>query len=146
MKNAPAESGAPSTDNPEAVYYLSSPYTHPTALGMESRYFAAQSIAYWLMTTRGHTLIEPIGMSHAKAKAFSMPTTYDFWQRMNQNWIRKCDGVIVATMIGWHKSKGVTDEIAFATKLGIPVYYLDVHADPMRFTDTPKEKEEGDAE
>ncbi len=107
------------------VYYLSSPYTHADASVMEARYDRILVVAAMLIARHACTLIEPIGMSHEKAKRFSLPTTYTFWRRMNENWIRKCDGVIVTVMDGWRESRGVQDEIAFARGLGLPVYYLD---------------------
>ncbi len=115
------------------VYYLSSPYTHSDPEVVNKRYERVLEIAVQLMSA--YYLIEPIAMSHEKSKRFELPTNYEFWKELNENWILKSDGVIVCMMDGWKESKGVQDEISFAKEQGLPVYYLKCNDDKCIFVD-----------
>jgi nucleoside 2-deoxyribosyltransferase len=50
------------------------------------------------------------GMDHARFMA------------IDKEILKRCDGV--AVMAGWEDSGGTLEEIAFATELGLPVFYL----------------------
>ena len=69
-------------------------------------------------------LIEPIASCHEKSLRYDLPGGYKFWQKRDRKYISLTSGIIVLTLPGWKESEGVTDEIAYAKTLGMPVYYL----------------------
>ncbi len=111
------------------VHYLCSPYTHKNPLVMNLRYETVLAVATILIAKHGLTLIEPIAMSHEKAKRYTMPTDYAFWKEMNRRWILKCDGLIVVMLDGWKTSRGVWGEMEVAKEAGIPITYVSLDAD-----------------
>jgi Domain of unknown function (DUF1937) len=109
---------------PGKLYYLASPYSDENALIRQFRYDLVNLAAAELMKC-GVSCIEPIASSHHKAATYELPKGYTFWKDRDRLFISKCDGVIVLCISGWKQSEGVTDEIAHAKELGIPVIYLD---------------------
>jgi hypothetical protein len=122
------------------VWYICSPYssappwylqdTHKYVddfkkMMIDIRHREIQSIATKLIL-EGYILIEPIASCHFKQEHFQLPEEYGYWKRRDRTLIEHSDGVIVAMMPGWHKSTGVTDEIAHAEDLGKEVWYLEV--------------------
>lgn len=110
------------TEIENRVYYLASPYSSDDAYTRELRYLQTLHFATDLIN-RGYTLIEPIAMSHQHAQRFSLPTGYSFWKKRDRLLLSRCHGVIVYCLPGWDISVGVSDEIAYAKELGLPVYY-----------------------
>lgn len=106
------------------VYYLASPYSNPDPAVVEARYEAVLEASVQLMN-KGFILMEPIAQSHDKAKRYTLPTNFEYWQRANEAWINKSDGVIVCLIDGWKESRGVQSEIAYAESKGQSVYYYD---------------------
>ena len=53
-----------------------------------------------------------------------LPWDWDFWQRFDGKYLRRCDGVVVLMLDGWRESAGVRAEIRLAGELGKPMTYL----------------------
>lgn len=51
---------------------------------------------------------------------------YEHWKARCRTLLRKCDEVLVFTFPTWKDSKGVTDEMNFATMMGLPIKFFDV--------------------
>jgi hypothetical protein len=108
------------------LYYFASPYSHDNTFVRQARYEATIYIASEL-TKLGFRLLEPIAMCHEQSNRHNMPSGYDFWQTRDRGFIDVCDAVLVLTLPGWKKSKGVTDEIAYAKKHGLTVHKIDAN-------------------
>lgn len=107
------------------MLYLASPYSHSDPVVVEKRFEDICRIAGKLMND-GEIVFSPIAHCHVIAMRCELPIHWEFWKRIDEEFIRRSDKVVVAMMPGWKESKGVTAEIAIATELGIPVEYLEV--------------------
>lgn len=112
------------------MYYLASPYSYlgnNRLIGWMVRWwrFRKVSDAAVYLIKNGYTCIEPIATCHYKSSRYDLPTGYQYWQRRDRWFIRKCEGIIVLTLNGWIDSEGVQDEIQYARSRGLDVIYLD---------------------
>lgn len=108
------------------IYYLASPYAHPSPSIREQRYRDLQEYAGPLMVA-GYFIYAPILQTHPVAARFSLPVEFEWWEQYNRAFIRISAGVIVADISGWSESRGVRHEIALARKMLLPVWLLDIH-------------------
>jgi nucleoside 2-deoxyribosyltransferase len=106
----------------DQLYYLASPYSHENAEIREERYRLVNEYAAFL-ARNGISVIEPIVMGHPKV-GLGVGTSFEYWKKTDELYISRCDGVIVLMLDGWEKSIGVNAEIAYAMKLGKPVFYV----------------------
>lgn len=116
------------------MYYLASPYSHITTktgwlasiVGyfVRHRRFKAVSDAAVYLIKSGYTCLEPIAMCHYKSLRYELPTGYQYWQKRDRWFIRKCDGIVVLTLDGWMESEGVQDELQYARNRGLDIVYL----------------------
>lgn len=105
------------------MIYLASPYSHPDADVRWMRFEMACTAAANLMG-RGEIVFSPIAHSHSLATIGSLPTDWDYWEKVDRHFIEVCDSVWVLMLDGWEESKGVHAEIAIAESLGkSPVYW-----------------------
>lgn len=107
------------------MIYLASPYSHPDKTVESLRFGQVCRIAGVLMS-RGFIVFSPIAQSHPIAERCNLPTTWDYWEKFDREFISASSELVVAMMPGWKESKGVTAEIGIANELGIPVSYLEV--------------------
>lgn len=107
------------------MLYLASPYTptgdDPPAI-IKERHEAACFHAARLMK-QGAIVYSPIAHSHHLADWMpeSMRLDHEFWMRQCLGILRHADKLVVLKLKGWDRSAGVTREIQFAQKYGIPV-------------------------
>lgn len=106
------------------MIYLASPYSHPSRIVMEHRYQTAMKVTATLMREGLH-VFSPIVHCHVIAHTFEMPKDFKFWQYYNEHMISLSEALYVLRMPEWDKSAGVTGEIEIASKLEIPVHYID---------------------
>lgn len=90
----------------------------------EKRFNAVNEIAGKLIKA-GFAVISPISQSHPIAIQGDFTGTFEEWADMDYNLISRCDMVFVYCQDGWDKSKGVINEIEFATANKIPVFRID---------------------
>jgi hypothetical protein len=90
---------------------------------MEHRYEMACMAAGKLML-RGDEVFAPIAHSHRIGQLLNKPTDHDFWLRQDFAVLRYCIEMVVLMLPGWAESRGVTAEIDYCEKHGIPVKYL----------------------
>lgn len=105
------------------MIYLASAYSHPDHHVREWRFREACRAAAALLRA-GVTVFSPIAHSHPIA-GFGVPTTWEFWSRIDREFLARCDVLAVLTLPGWRESVGVQAEIQFARSLGLPVLYVD---------------------
>jgi RNA polymerase sigma factor (sigma-70 family) len=106
------------------LIYLAGPYTHDDKEVMEYRFILLTRIASNLIQ-KGFNPISPITHSHMMNEYGELPTTWDFWKKIDIQILNRCDEIWVVTEEGWKESVGVTAEIAHAVKVGKPIRYVD---------------------
>jgi len=106
------------------IEYLAIPYSDKSESVMDYRAEVSDLICAEFMN-QGRIIFAPISSCHHIAKRYSLPRTWDFWQHLDEEFVKICKSVIVVMLDGWDKSTGVKAEIELADKYGIPVKYLD---------------------
>ena len=106
------------------MIYLASPYSHPDPAVRDSRYKTACYTAGHLIHG-GYHIYSPIVHGLPIAQMMNFPTSYDFWEKYCEDFIRASEKVFVLTISGWKESDGVTKEIHVARILGRPTEYID---------------------
>lgn len=104
--------------------YLAAPYNHQHSQFRELRFKLINVKAAELMC-QGHIVFSPISHSHPIAVQEDLPLSFEFWQAMNESFIKWCDAVYVYRLDGWQHSKGIKAEIAYANKIKKPINYID---------------------
>jgi len=98
--------------------YLAIPYTGLQELSFKT----ANKVAAKLMR-KGKAVYSPISHSHTIALQEDLPTTWEWWMKIDIEFIQWCDVLYVVTLPGWDKSPGVAEEIEIATRLNKPIIY-----------------------
>lgn len=106
------------------MIYLASPYTHTDHEVRQQRFEQACDAAAAIIN-RGVVVYSPIAHSHPIAARNKLPTDWEFWERLDREFIARSDEMHVLMLAGWRESKGVTAEIAIANELGIPVVFVE---------------------
>jgi hypothetical protein len=106
--------------------YLAVPYTHEEHHMMVARHMLVNIVAAQLMS-QGVYVFSPISHTHpiAEASCGKLPRGWDFWEGYDTAILSGCEKVIVLRLPGWDSSTGVQAEIKIATKLEIPIEYID---------------------
>jgi nucleoside 2-deoxyribosyltransferase len=104
------------------MIYLASPYSDPDPAVREER-FRAACWATAALIRAGHVVFSPIVQNHMLVE-HGLPVDWEFWQQQDREYVARCDEVVVLTIDGWERSKGVQAETRIARKLGKPVRYL----------------------
>ncbi len=73
-------------------------------------------------------LITPLLHHYTLKLVPNLKSDYKYWRTFSRTLLSKCDSMIVLMSEGWETSGGVKDEIECATKLNIPISYVDLHA------------------
>lgn len=77
----------------------------------------------------GNIVFSPIIHCYDASNKYDLPKDYTFWQRIDRHMIDNSDEVWVLKMeddVGsWSDSKGITDEVQYAERLGKKVVYFD---------------------
>jgi hypothetical protein len=103
--------------------YLACPYTCKTAKLRRERFLFATRACKYLMEKEGLNVFSPITHSHPLYE-LGMRGDWDFWKRVDIEYIRLSEKIVVLMLPGWLESKGVTAEIKIAKEMGIPIEYL----------------------
>lgn len=102
------------------MIYLASPYSHSNPEVQEDRYNEACDCAVWL-TQRGYVVYSPIASWHVIARHYALPTSYDFWKKVNNDFINLAEAVYLLDIPGWKDSRGVQEEIKFARAINVKI-------------------------
>lgn len=108
---------------PPSRLYLAIPYT---GVEEKSNWLATLVCAYF--TWQGYNAFSPITHSHPMAKKFGLPGNWEFWEKIDKQYIDDNDAVIVINPIFspepevlLQNSKGVQAEVEYAKATGKPV-------------------------
>lgn len=105
-----------------AKIYIAIPYS---SVDKEASFRIANKVAseqYKL----GNIVYSPISHSHPIAIQEGLPGGFEFWEKIDFEFIRWADYVLVVKMEGWKESTGVRKEIEYCKSIGKLVYYLDL--------------------
>lgn len=105
------------------MIYLATPYSHPDPAVREMRFREACRHAAFLMRA-GQVVFSPIAHTHPIATQNGLPGGWDYWRRVDSEFLLRCDGLTVVQMDGWKESKGVAAEISLAKTYGVPVAFM----------------------
>jgi hypothetical protein len=106
--------------------YLASPYSHKDTNIRIRRSVSACKMAAKLMS-EGRIVFSPIAHSHPIG-AWLPPDvrhSHEFWMEQDLAILTHCTELVVLKLEGWEKSEGVTTEIEFAKRKGIPITYIE---------------------
>lgn len=116
------------------IYYVATPYTKFSE-GIWPAYKEAARVTGGLLA-RGINVFSPIAHSHPLAVYGGIdPLDHQFWMNADQPYMDMCGALIVVTMPGWDKSKGVATEIFEFGKRDKPIFYCDPVT--LRLSDAP---------
>jgi Domain of unknown function (DUF1937) len=113
--------------------YLASPYTpldpllsaEEIAGTKQARFKAvAWAAAYLFSVCPSWNIFSPIVHSHPLHAVCQLAGDWKFWARVDKQFIDVSARLVVFCMPGWRQSIGVTDEIKYARKTKVPVFYL----------------------
>ena len=109
------------------VVYLACPYTHPSVQTRQSRKMLADMFAARL--TRSYAVFSPIthGPSLEQHLRPSIAQSHKFWMDQCIPFLRMASACYVLPIAGWRESKGVTEEIALAIQMRMPVIIIQAH-------------------
>ena len=91
----------------------------------EERYQLVMKKVGELMAQNVH-VFSPILHCHVLSNTYNLPKDFAYWKQLDEDYISHCDALYVLKMEGWERSQGITEEIKFAKKIGIPVEYIEV--------------------
>lgn len=105
------------------MIYLASPYSDPDPDVQNARFMVACKAAGILMK-RGKVVFSPIAHTHPIAKAGSLPEGWEYWSKVDSEFMGACDEMIVLKLDGWMFSVGIATEIKLAVKMRLSVSYV----------------------
>lgn len=100
------------------VIYIAGPFRGAHAWAVAQNVHRAECVAYQVFES-GHVALCP----HTNTRHFDSSLPDQVFIDGTLELMRRCDAVIV--LPGWQKSQGTLGEIEEATRLGMPVAYLD---------------------
>lgn len=89
---------------------------------MLDRFEKVNEVTAYLLR-RGKTIISPISMMHPVSQ-YGLPKDWDFWSKVDKNFITISTSVLVLKLKGWESSTGVNAEIEYAKKQGKQVDFM----------------------
>ena len=108
------------------IIYLAQPYSINADENLrEERYQIAVKMVAKFMN-EGYNIFSPILNSHEPARQYGLPNTWEYWERVDKEYIAICGELWVLCLPGWLESKGVAAEIEYAEQIGIPIKYIEV--------------------
>lgn len=114
------------TEEYEGFVYIASPYSHKCKYEMHKRFQQVTDYAAECLK-RGDIVYSPIAHNHHMQLSVGLPNTWLFWKRIDFAFLARAKELRVYCLPGWKESVGVTAEIEFANRLGIPVIYVYDH-------------------
>lgn len=110
-------------EEPMERIYLGVPYSHPDPKVREFRFNQVNLLAGALIK-KGYLVYSPISHSHPITVAYDLPKGYDFWQRIDREFIRWCHQFWILQMEGWDTSTGLRDEEEYSIQQNKKVVYI----------------------
>ena len=116
--------------------YLAVPYSFkhedPEQVRMthQFRFLEATKAAAWLMNLHAWNVFSPITHSHPLHKYAAMRGDWEFWKKIDTEFLQISARIIVLGLEGWRTSAGVTAELKISDELGLPKYFLQKNDNP----------------
>ena len=104
------------------MIYLASPYANNDPSVREYNYRQTCRAVVHLLQNQC-VVFSPVVHMHALV-AYGLPTGWNFWQRIDREFLKRCDEVVVLKLPGWRFSRGVVAQLQFAQLLCKPIGYL----------------------
>ena len=105
--------------------FLAAPYSSVDPAQVEYRVHQINKAAAQLMR-EGHIVFSPISHSHYIAMQENLPKTFEWWVKQNHAFIDWADEMCVLALDGWETSRGIKDEIEYATSLNMRIEKMEV--------------------
>lgn len=105
----PADAVAQQLDWPHTLIYLASPYSDHDAETQRLRHRVA-CYAAGTMIRHGYRVFSPIAHSHKIAEHTHLHGDWETWRDFDLHMLAMCDLLVVLTIPGWKKSRGVECE------------------------------------
>jgi hypothetical protein len=122
----------------KALFYLASPYTHPSERVRKRRAVDVTKAAINLLRL-GVYVFAPIAYNEPW-KRFNVPGDWAFWADFDKCFVDHCEALVVMKLKGWDISVGVTAEIEHAKMRGKKVYYMEPGGEVALFEQLKKEQ------
>jgi hypothetical protein len=106
------------------IEYLGLPYSSADPFIEDWRAEISNMVAVDL-TKQGRIIFAPISAWHHLARKYKLPGTFEYWLRLDEEFIKVSKKLLIITLPGWRESTGVTEEIKLAHKYYVPVKYID---------------------
>jgi hypothetical protein len=111
----------------QPLTYLACPYSHPDKKVRRRRFvLVTQAAAWWMKAHPRSNVFSPLTHSHPLHEIAGMDGSWQFWKRIDTQYLRLCSRMVVLTLDGWKESVGVQAEIKIAKRLNIPITYLTI--------------------
>jgi len=105
------------------LIYFASPYTHSSKHVVHERFEKVTRFTSHLIK-KGYFVFSPIVYCHLMAGRYKMPTDWKYWHDFNEEFMSRCDKLLIFKLKGWQQSGGIKKEIEMAKKHKIPVEYI----------------------
>ena len=105
------------------MIYLACPYSDPDPAVVEARFQAANRAAAKLIA-EGHVVFSPISMSHPIAEVMGNHLS-EAWYGFDEPFMANCEAMVIVTVDGWDRSRGVAAERAYFEARGRPVTLME---------------------
>lgn len=107
------------------ICYLAQPYSVNSDESIrERRYqYALKKVAEYM--NQGYNVFSPILNSHMPAVQYGLPNNWEFWKKIDKEYIAVCGELWVLKMKDWDKSVGVEAELAYAMQIGLPITFIE---------------------
>jgi hypothetical protein len=126
--------------------YLATPYSYkcpnPTvkAAVQRLRFEVCSRAAGWLLSEKGWNVFSPITHSHPIHVLYpQVRGDWEFWKRIDEEFIQLSCRAVVLTLPGWRKSTGVTAELEIINRLNLELHFLHPVDDSFVMTATPRD-------
>lgn len=106
------------------LYYLASPYSHPCPLVRSYRVYLNALAVSWLWNNNNR-VFSPLLHNHTVIEQFNLNRGWEFFKYIDEQFLSRCDVLLVLKLPGWQESVGVKAEMVFACHLGMRIEYLD---------------------
>jgi len=105
------------------IEYLGLPYTHEDKFMLHFRAEVSNMIAAKL-TLEGRIIFAPISAWHHIAMKYDLPGNFEYWEKLDEAFIKVSKKLLVIKLPGWDTSNGVTLEKKIANENGVPIEYI----------------------
>lgn len=104
------------------MIYVASPYSHNDKEIMINRFREVERVTAVLLMNK-MWCYSPIVHCHELASQYELPTDHQYWREYNFHMLDRSSALLVHQQPGWEGSVGVTEEIDYANRLNLRIFY-----------------------